>query len=53
MTVKGTREEIMAAVKALAPTWPTILIDSLDPGEWHFVLNGVDTMVIIEDEKPV
>ena len=52
MTVRGTAEEIMAVVKAMAPTctWPTFLIDSLDPGEWHFILNGVDTLVIIEEE---
>ena len=49
MTVKGTAEEIKEAVKGLAPAWPAHLIDSLSPGEWHFILNGVDTLVIIED----
>ena len=51
--LKGTAEEIKEAVKGLVPAWPVHLIDSLDPGEWHFILNGVDTLVIIEDEKPV
>ena len=53
MTVRGTAEEINEAIKGLVPTWPVHLIDSLDPGEWHFILNGIDTLVIIEDEKPV
>ena len=55
MTVKGTRAQIAEVVKAISPTYPTALIRSLDPGEWHFILNGVDTLVMIEDEdeKPV
>jgi hypothetical protein len=53
ITVKGTAHEVIEAVKGLAPAWPVHLIDSLDPGEWRFVLNGIDTLVIIEDEKPV
>ena len=51
--LKGTANEIQEAVKWLIPAWPYHLIDSLDPGEWHFTLNGIDTLVIIEDEKPV
>ena len=49
--LKGNHEEIAAAVKAIAPDWPTDLIKSLDPGEWHFILNGVDTAVWIDPEK--
>ena len=51
MTVRGTAEEIREAVKGLVPAWPIRLIDSLGPGEWHFILNGVDTKVeIISDD---
>lgn len=53
MIVKGTRTQITEVVKAISPTYPTALIHSLDPGEWHFILNGIDTLVIIEDDKPV
>ena len=50
--LKGTRSEIAEAVKAIAPTYPTALIEHLDPGEWHFILNGVDTLVhIIEEDQ--
>lgn len=49
MIVKGTSAQIAEVVKAISPTWPTALINSLDPGEWHFILNGVDTLVIIEE----
>lgn len=52
MTVRGTAEEIKEAVKGLVPAWPVHLIDSLDPGEWHFIMNGVNVRVIIEDEQP-
>jgi hypothetical protein len=51
MTVRGTAEEIKETVKGLVPAWPYHLIDSLDPGEWHFILNGIDTLVIIEEER--
>ena len=27
-----------------------VIIDDLDPGEWHFILNGVDTLVMIMEE---
>lgn len=48
----GTREEIAEAVKAIAPKYPTALIEHLDRGEWHFILNGVDTLVhIIEEDQ--
>ena len=53
MIVKGTAEEIKEAVMGLVPAWPVHLIDSLDPGEWHFILNGIDTLVIIENDEPV
>lgn len=49
MTVKGTRAQIAEVVKAISPTFPTALINSLDPGEWHFIMNGIDTLVIIEE----
>lgn len=49
MTVKGTAEEIKEAVKGLAPAWPIRLIDSLVPGEWHFILNSIDVLVIVEE----
>jgi len=50
MIVKGTRAQIAEVVKAISSTWPTALIYSLDPVEWHFILNGIDTLVIIEDQ---
>lgn len=50
MTVKGTAHEVIEAVKGLAPAWPVHLIDSLSPGEWHFILNGVDTLVVIMED---
>lgn len=50
--LKGTRSEIAEAVKAIAPTYPTALIEHLGSGEWHFILNGVDTLVhIIEEDQ--
>ena len=49
--LKGTRSEIAEAVKAIAPAYPTALIEHLDSGEWHFILNGVDTLVIIEEKE--
>lgn len=50
--LKGTRAEIAEAVKAIAPTYPTALIEHLDCGEWHFILNSVDTLVhIIEEDQ--
>lgn len=49
--LKGTRSEIAEAVKAIAPTYPTALIEHLDPGEWHFILGGVDTIVQIEEDQ--
>lgn len=50
--IRGNRKEIAEAVKAIAPTYPTALIEHLDPGEWHFILNGVDTLVhIIEEDQ--
>ena len=52
MIVKGTRTEIADVIKAISPTYPVSLVNSLDPGEWHFIMNGIDTRVIIEDEQP-
>jgi hypothetical protein len=49
MTVRGTAEEIKEAVKGLVPAWPIRLIDSLVPGEWHFILNNIDVLVIVEE----
>lgn len=47
--LKGTRSEIAKAVKAIAPEYPVGLIEHLDPGEWLFILNGIDTKVLIEE----
>ena len=47
--LKGTRAEIAEAVKAIAPNYPVSLIEHLDPGERHFILNGIDVRVIIEE----
>ena len=47
--LKGNRDEIAKAVEAIAPTYPVHIIFSLDAGEWHFVLNGVDTLVVITE----
>lgn len=51
--LRGKRREIALAVKGITPEWPVQLIEQLEPGEWLFVLNGVDTLVIIEDEDTV
>ena len=48
--LKGTASEIRDAVAGLVPTWPVSIIDDLDPGEWHFILNGVDTLVVIMED---
>ena len=48
--LRGKREEIALAVKGIAPEWPVQLIEQLEPGEWHFVLNGVNTKVFITPE---
>lgn len=50
--LKGTRQEIAEAVRGIAPDWPTQLIESLDPGEWHFILNGIDVRVLIVEDAP-
>lgn len=47
--LRGTRAEIAEVVKAIAPEYPIGLIEHLDPGEWHFILNGIDVKVIIEE----
>lgn len=47
----GTRKEIAQAVKGISNAYPTALIEHLSPGEWHFMLNGVDTLVYIEEES--
>lgn len=48
--IKGTRKEVAEAVKGISATYPTDLIEHLDPGEWYFVLNGVSVKVWIEEE---
>lgn len=48
--LRGSRAEIARAVEAISPTYPVTLIEHLDAGEWHFILNGVDTIVQIEEE---
>lgn len=47
--VRGSREEIYKAVKGIAPKYPASLIRHLDNGEWHFILNGIDVLVMIEE----
>ena len=49
--LKGTRAEIAEAVKAIAPDYPVSLIEHLDPGEWHFILNGIDVKLTIKEEQ--
>lgn len=49
--VKGSREEIAEAVKGISETYPTDLILHLTPGEWFFVMNGVDVAVLIEEKE--
>lgn len=49
--VKGTREEIAKAVKGISATYPTDLILHLTPGEWNFMMNGIDVAVLIEGEE--
>lgn len=51
--LRGKRTEIAKAVKCIAPEWPVQLIEQLDPGEWHFTLNGVDVLVQITDAECV
>ena len=52
MELKGTAEEIADAILAISPTWPVHIIKSMWTGEYHFILNGIDTKVtIIEKEK--
>lgn len=49
--VMGSREEIAAAVKGIAPDWPVEKILCLAVGEWSFTLNGIDTRVYITGER--
>ncbi len=49
--VKGSREEIAEAVKGISSTYPTDLILHLIPGEWFFVMNGIDVAVMIEEKE--
>lgn len=48
--IKGTASEVRDAVAGLVPSWPVSIIDDLDLGEWHFILNGIDTLVMIMEE---
>lgn len=50
--LKGTRKEIAEAVRGISPTYPVALIEHLEAGEWHFILNGLDTKVLIGDSNP-
>jgi hypothetical protein len=47
--VKGSREEIAEAVKGISATYPTDLILHLVPGEWFFMLNGIEVAVLVEE----
>lgn len=47
--IRGTREEIAAAISGIAPKYPTDLIKHLDPGEWRFIIAGIDVRVLIPD----
>lgn len=47
--VKGSREEIAEAVKGISDSYPVDLIEHLTPGEWHFILNGIDVLTMIEE----
>lgn len=49
--LRGTATEIAEAVKGIAPEYPAHIIPGLEPGEWHFILNGVDTKVEIVAEE--
>lgn len=49
--VMGSREEIAATVKGIAPDWPVEKILCLAVGEWSFTLNGIDTRVYITGER--
>ena len=49
--LRGSSAEIARAVETISPTYPVTLIEHLDAGEWHFILNGVDTRVIIVPDQ--
>ena len=49
--VKGSREEIAEAVKGISDSYPVDLLFHLTPGEWHFMMNGIDVAVLIEGEE--
>ena len=49
--VKGTREEIAEAVRGISDTYPVNLLLHLTPGEWQFMMNGIDVAVLIEGEE--
>jgi len=53
MIVKGTRTEIAEVIKTISPTYPVSLVNFLDSGEWHFIMNGINVCVIIADDKSV
>ena len=49
--VRGSRSEIAQAIKGIAPKYPAALIQHLDTGEWHFIINQIDVLVMIEEEE--
>lgn len=49
ISLSGTADEIKDAVSGISPTWPAHIIKDLTPGEWHFIINGVDVKVVITE----
>ena len=49
--LKGTRNQIADVIKGISATYPVDIITHLDSGEWHFIVNGVDVRVWIEDDE--
>lgn len=49
--VKGSREEIAEAVRGISDSYPVDLLLHLTPGEWHFMMNGIDVAVLIEEKE--
>ena len=49
--IKGTRKEVAEAVKGISATYPTGSIEHLVPGEWFFIVNGVEVKLIVERDS--
>ena len=47
--LKGTATQIAKAVTGFSKQYPVDLIEHLTAGEWHFILNGIDVRVLIEE----